>query len=518
LILAGGFVWRSWAASGTFLNPDEALHFLAANKPSLMAAYQASLSTAHPPLLILFLYFWRGLGTSEFVLRLPSVVAGTILCWVWFRWMSGLAGRVRAQIALVFLAFLPPMIELSAEVRQYPLLLCFMALSIYFLERALAENAVGKVWLSAVFLCLALLTHFSAILFAAAVGAYSLLYLATHLPTRRAVLAWAASQAGALGVFLFLYRTHLAELKASEVTQRTMQDWLRNSYFHWGHDRLLVFILARSFGVFQFVFGQLAVGDVAGLIFLAALVLLLRQKARPEGAGTSPRQLALFLALPFALTCGAAICDLYPYGGTRHSAFLAPFAVTGVGLALARFAGGRVARGLGIAVLIVAACHWFGAPHRPYMLREDQSRKNMARAMDSIRQQVSPADPILVDFQTSFLIRMYLCPEVSLSSVTEIRGLRVFPCGGRRVMAVRPAFIFTADIFLHQWEGMMRAGDLAPGQVVWVFQAGWDIDLAQELPSKFAELHDLQPQFFGRNIALFKLTAGQPVPMPRAPN
>jgi hypothetical protein len=152
------------------------------------------------------------------------------------------------------------------------------------------------------------------------------------------------------------------------------------------------------------------------------------------------------------------------------------------------------------------------------MLREDQSRKNMARAMDSIRQQVSPADPILVDFQTSFLIRMYLCPEVSLSSVTEIRGLRVFPCGGRRVMAVRPAFIFTADIFLHQWEGMMRAGDLAPGQVVWVFQAGWDIDLAQELPSKFAELHDLQPQFFGRNIALFKLTAGQPVPMPRAPN
>jgi 4-amino-4-deoxy-L-arabinose transferase-like glycosyltransferase len=518
LLLLAGCLWRAWAASGTFLNPDEALHFLAANKPSLMAAYLASLSTAHPPLLIIFLYFWRLVGTSEFVLRLPSVIAGAILCWVWFRWMSDRLDRLAAQIAIVLLVFLPPMIELSAEVRQYPLLLCFMALSLYFLERALAENAAGKMLLSAVFLYLALLTHFSALLFVAAAVAYSLLHLATHRPTRGVVLAWAASQAGALGVFIFLYRTHLAELKTSAVAQRTMQEWLRNSYFHWGHDRLLVFILGRSFGVFQFVFGQRAVGDMAGLIFLAALVLLLRQKAQPEGAGVSTRQLALFLALPFALTCGAAVFDLYPYGGTRHSAFLAPFAITGVSLALVRFTGARVARGLAIAVLIIAACHLFGAPHRPYMLREDQSRKNMARAMGSIRQQVSPADPILADFQTSFLLRMYLCPEVSLSSVTEIRGLRVFSCGGYRVMVVMPVSVFTDDTFLRQWDGMIRAGDLRPGELVWVFQAGWDIGLAQELQRKFAEFHDLNPQFFGRNIVLFKLTVGQPVPAPRAPN
>ncbi len=66
-----GFVARLWTASGTFLNPDEALHFRLANQPSLRLAYQQSLTASHPPLLTVVLYFWRTLGTSELWLRLP---------------------------------------------------------------------------------------------------------------------------------------------------------------------------------------------------------------------------------------------------------------------------------------------------------------------------------------------------------------------------------------------------------------------------------------------------------------
>src|SRR5713101_5650195 len=73
LAVAAGFLLRVRAAAGTFLNPDEALHFSVANQTSLPAAYRASLTLAHPPLLIFLLYFWRHVGTSEFVLRLPSV-------------------------------------------------------------------------------------------------------------------------------------------------------------------------------------------------------------------------------------------------------------------------------------------------------------------------------------------------------------------------------------------------------------------------------------------------------------
>ena len=73
-VLMLGLFLRLWKASGTFLNLDEAMHFLAANKPSLAEAYRASLNLAHPPLLILLLNVWRRLGTSELLLRLPSSV------------------------------------------------------------------------------------------------------------------------------------------------------------------------------------------------------------------------------------------------------------------------------------------------------------------------------------------------------------------------------------------------------------------------------------------------------------
>ena len=66
------------------------MHFLAANKPSLAEAYRSSLNLAHPPLLILLLNVWRKLGTSELFLRLPSVIAGTIFCWIFFRWLTRL--------------------------------------------------------------------------------------------------------------------------------------------------------------------------------------------------------------------------------------------------------------------------------------------------------------------------------------------------------------------------------------------------------------------------------------------
>ena len=158
------------------------MHFLAANKSSLAEAYQTSLTLAHPPLLILFLHVWRKLGTSELFLRLPSVIAGTIFCWIFFRWLTRLLGPTVGWIGFILVGFLPVFVELSAEVRQYPLLLCFMMAAAYVLELALSENSAGKMVAFFIFLYLAMLTHFSAILFAGAVGAYSLWRLVSDRP------------------------------------------------------------------------------------------------------------------------------------------------------------------------------------------------------------------------------------------------------------------------------------------------------------------------------------------------
>src|SRR5689334_3940533 len=91
LLIAAGLVLRLRLAWLTFLNPDEALHYFLSHQPSLKLAYEASLTTAHPPLMILFLHYWCFLGRSEFVLRLPFVIAGTLFCWVMFLWVRRVA-------------------------------------------------------------------------------------------------------------------------------------------------------------------------------------------------------------------------------------------------------------------------------------------------------------------------------------------------------------------------------------------------------------------------------------------
>src|SRR6202789_1426741 len=103
-----GFLARLWAAHGIFLNPDEALHFRLANQPSLLLAYKASLTASHPPLLTVVLYYWRALGTSELWLRMPSVVASVVFCWMFYKWLARAAGPIAGFLGPLFGGFLPP--------------------------------------------------------------------------------------------------------------------------------------------------------------------------------------------------------------------------------------------------------------------------------------------------------------------------------------------------------------------------------------------------------------------------
>src|SRR4029077_1531395 len=91
-------------------------------------------------------------------------------------------------------------------------------------------------------------------------------------------------------------------------------------------------------------------------------------------------------------------------------------------------------------------------------------------------------------------------------------GFKLFHCAGYQLMATTPATaIFTAEIFLRKWGEMAEAGYLKPGQTVWIFQAGWDIGLAQQLQG-LTEYHDLKVKSFGRNITIFRLSVDRTLP------
>ena len=506
LVLLAAFLVRLRAASGTFLNPDEALHYLLANQSSWRMAYNASLTNAHPPLLTLVLFLWRSVGTSEFVLRLPSVIAGTAFCWIFFKWLTRMFGPVTGFVGLILVSFLPPMIALSAEVRQYALLLFFLVSAAYLLERALAENSAAMMLLSAISLCLAILSHYSAILFAAAPGLYSLHRLIARRSSAQVQAAWVMGQAGAFGLIVSLYVSHISKLKG-DYAAGTINGWLANSFFRPGHDNPLLFAIARTGGVFQYVFGQLAVGDIALLTFIAGIVLLWRENVTPEGSAVTTRQIGALLVLPFVVAAGASIARIYPYGGTRHSAFLIMFAVAGVSFLLAKLVKQRITRGIALAILIVAVCTAFGKPHRPYMLREDQSRTQMVRAMGFIHAQIPQSDLIFVDYQTRLLLGYYLCPEQPVSFSAPVGSLEEFQCNGYQVFAAGPdLYIFTAENFVSRWHQLLQSVPLKSGQSIWVIQAGWEVDLAQDLQSRRSELAVINPQSFGRDITIFKLS------------
>jgi predicted membrane-bound mannosyltransferase len=213
-VTAVGFLCRAWLAHTTFFNPDEAWHFSVANQDSLRQAYQASLTLFHPPFLILVLYLWRSLGTSDLMLRLPCVIAGAVFCWLYDKWLKIILGQTVGWVGLLLVTFLPTMIGLSADLRQYPLMLMFSAAGAYLLERAFARNSPGTMLLSSGSLLLATLSPYSGFSFAASLGIYAIFRMFARRPSTGIVVRWTAGQVAGLGLAWFLYTTHIKRLAA----------------------------------------------------------------------------------------------------------------------------------------------------------------------------------------------------------------------------------------------------------------------------------------------------------------
>ena len=516
-VVALGLALRIRAAHGTFLNPDEALHYFIANRPSWALMYRASLTMAHPPLLFFFLYLWRHVGTSEFVLRFPSVLTCTAFCWVFFRWMIDMFGRAPAFISLILVTLLPPMVALSAEVRQYELLLLFAVSSAYFLERALARKSASFMLLSFVCLYLAMLSHYSGFLFAAAIGIYSLLRVLHRGTTASLRITWIAGELGAFGLGVALYVTHIAHIKNTRMAEGAFDTWLHKSYLHTGENPLL-FVMVRSFSVFQYLFGQRLIGDLVGLFFIAGIVLLLCGKVSLPKSGLTIRQAAVLLIVPFAINCAAALVDAYPYGGTRHSVFLAIFAIAGVALCLAKVTQERLMRGIAVATVIVLLCWAFPSIFHPYIAAADQSRVKMQKAIAFVRGKILASDPIFVDYESGLLFGHYLCEQRPISYDDSLPGFLAFQCAGHRIISTNhDLWFFTPQSFMSQWRDLMRSGQFKPGDAVWVGQAGFNVTLDDDLRREFSDFHDLQTQAFGKNIRLFEMTVGRPTPNPTPP-
>lgn len=515
-IVALGLGWRLWLAHATFFNTDEAWHFAVANQDTLVAAYKASLTLAHPPLLEFILYFWRHLGTSDLMLRLPGVLAGTVFCWMFFKWLGLLFGTTTAWAGLIFATFLPPMIALSAELRQYSWMLLFSVCAAYWLERALAENSARMAVLSSLCLWLAMLSHYSAFLFAAALGIYAIGRILSQRPSRAVVACWGTGQAAGVGLAWFLYATHISKLSSvypvAQPLQRFGDFYLSDWYFHPGRDHLLHFLYRGTFGVFRFIFGQTAIGQIATVLFLAGVILLAtRSSFRTTARKAAPleRWTAVLLIAPFAVNWIAVVFGLYPYGRTRQCIFLAMVALAGVSLALGRVARNRVVIAAALAVAMVAACHAFGTLQGRDMLPlAEQRHRHMDEAVQFLRTHVSASDVMLTDKATSFQLAHYLCRQQPVNFEHSASGLDSFHCDGLRIVSTGPNDgALNAENLLPQVQQAKHGFNMNGDGSIWVVQGGWASGLSATVREKFPDLSGIEAHSFGRYLEVFKLPA-----------
>ncbi len=504
-VIAAGFLIRVNVAARSFLNPDEALHYIILNQSSAFLAYKVSLTNAHPPLIYLLLYFWRFLGSSEMMLRFPSVLAGTALCWFAYKWIGAVFGQAAGIIGLVLVAFSPAVIALSAEVRSYALLLFCETAALYFVEVAFQEKSVRKMWYFTIYLYLAILSHYSAIFFVLAAGIYTLVrILESELP-RKVTVAWASGQAVALAICVFLYVTHVSKLKHS------MTIWampFEQAYFHSDRVDFLTFARERTLDIFTFMFENQYVASALLLLWVAAIAFLLVRELISSREDLRARHSGLLLLLPFVAVLGAAIAGIYPYFGGRHTVFLAPFAIAALSFLLAFLSRQRFWAAMLIAALLAAASNTSGKTFEPFIAKENQSRGLMEAAMNRMRENVAPGEVILTDYQSALVLVYYFCGPKAIFPVGTfyLPGSPV-KCNGHTIVSFQ-TWSMQPGFFLSNFAKMAKSQGIKPGEKVWFFQSGWGINLGNNLPLSSPKFRCLAPGNFGANISLTPFEVG----------
>jgi uncharacterized membrane protein len=511
LVTAAGFMVRLVAAGRSYLNPDEALQYAKFNQASVRLAYEAGQSLAHPPLYYFLLYFWHLLGRSELMLRLPSVFLGTALCWLSFKWITRLFGRTAGLIGLMLVTFCPALIALSAEVRQYALLLFCMFSALYFLDQAFQRNSLTQMWYYSIFVYLAILSHYSAFFFVVAVGFYSLTRLAEPQFPRKLAYHWLVGQIGAVAIYVFLYLTHLSRLRTN------LTGWgadLDKFYFHSYRDDIFVFTRHQTLEIFRYLFAQSYVAEFMLLLFIAGIAVLFIRDLAPRSRKTSSR-LGILFSFPLVALWLAALAGFYPFVPTRHTVFLAPFVIAASSFLLATLCRQKLSAGLLTAMILMGVANLYGYPTETLSARENQRRAHMTAAVDYVQRSIPKGDLIFVDYQSSLPLVYYLCgPKQIISLDNPRQGFLQFSCNDYFVVSV-PFWKLRAESLALPFQKMVHTYGLKPGDRVWVFQAGWMGNLVAQL-QELPQFHCLAPRAFGENISVVPFVVGSDL-MPAAP-
>jgi hypothetical protein len=474
-VIAAAFVLRLIYADSCYLNADEAGHFDAARPSTWVETYRAAFVPAHPPLFILVLHAILFLGRSELVLRLPSVVGGTAALWLTFAWMRRSLGKIPALGGLGFMALCPAAISASTEVRQYGLLLCFVCGAVYATERTLADQS--NVWaiLQGVFLLGAVVTHYTATVVLLSLGAYVLFRSLLDGVPRRILFTIGVSYVLLLTLVGCLYFAHVR--RSIPFGPGASMDYLRQFYYAGGRDTPLGFVWRSLSGTFLYLVGSRHLAFLSLFVFLAGLAALL------TGQIKTGRDVTILIVSPFCAGFAAAVLQVFPFGGSRHQAYLLPFLAAGMSAAFLWFRRGLAAPLLLVGALLAPLWVIHAAPDNAIRFMR---KGDMTAAIEYLRRTVPRGTPLFVDYYTRLLLTYYLGrDDPSLDTLNTLRSKPgVEECiGGYGVVEPRKfVWTFSPDTVLGQVAESARGLGVPSGDPLWVMSAaGLDSSPASRL-------------------------------------
>ena len=300
IIAVCGFAIRLYYASQYYLNTDEALHYTTAAHPwhGLVGLYLNATKILHPPLLIVLLQpisaDWPFRGTAQACAIILRSIVPVVCHALGAENCRQRGGALRASVLAV--AFSPMLIDLGAEIRAYTLAFLFFSVCLLFLEKSLESGSTrSMIWFS-VFLYLAMLSEYSVAWFMAAAGIYAILRLWKRPASGRLFLVWALGQLVALGLYLFLYKTHISQFSRNAL-EENYTTWLQPG-FPLPHQNILRFAVHGTMNQFRYMFQLRALVWAAAIAFVFGLYFLWRRK--------SPSY-SILMVLPFCFACLGAI-------------------------------------------------------------------------------------------------------------------------------------------------------------------------------------------------------------------
>jgi hypothetical protein len=153
---------------------------------------------------------------------------------------------------------------------------------------------------------------------------------------------------------------------------------------------------------------------------------------------------------------------------------------------------------------------WFAkatpTPDQP--MRQSQYRRLVLDAADYIRQTTPPGRIVFTDDLSQFLLRRYLCRDMAGRSHSTPAGFTEFSSRQWRLVASMRFFTFPPDSFGDEFARMTATYKAAPGDTVCVASAGWGLNIAMRLFTRY-RLQYPGTRMFGRNIAVLQLPVGE---------